>query len=317
MDTTAPLADTPRPTRNLRLSMRALLFISGFLALAIGATVVAMSLNARDIVIEQVERDVEVLARVLSQSISLSQQLPDQMDDALGMGMQATATALSHFVAAAEKAGQTPAQIKSSLREIVDNTMLAEIWVTDAKGRAALNAPLEGVDFTFSPDPKVQAQASAFWPLVLGHATLINQPMTPRELDQKLFKYVGVPGTDKPRIVQVGTSGESLEALRETVGIPRLARLLVNSGALKAIHVVKPDMTSLTADAATARGKSQLNGEQLQMLRQVMTAGKGKTLILPNHIEVYQGIKDEFNDPLGAFIVQLPRPGPHPSPRPH
>ena len=71
------------------LRVRALLFISAFLALAIGITVVAMSWDARAIVIEQVARDVEVL----SQSIAVSQQLPDQVEDVLGQGMQATATA--------------------------------------------------------------------------------------------------------------------------------------------------------------------------------------------------------------------------------
>ena len=67
---------TQKQDASLRMGLRvrALLFISIFLALAIGITVVAMSWNARTIVIEQVERDVDVLSRVLSQSISISQQ---------------------------------------------------------------------------------------------------------------------------------------------------------------------------------------------------------------------------------------------------
>ena len=104
---------TQKQDASLRMGLRvrALLFISIFLALAIGITVVAMSWNARTIVIEQVERDVDVLSRVLSQSISISQQLPDQVEDVLGQGMQATATALSHFVAAAEQAGRRRARL--------------------------------------------------------------------------------------------------------------------------------------------------------------------------------------------------------------
>lgn len=42
--------------------------------------------------IQQVGRDVYVLAKDLAQSIALSQQLPDQVEDVLGMGLQSTAT---------------------------------------------------------------------------------------------------------------------------------------------------------------------------------------------------------------------------------
>jgi hypothetical protein len=31
-----------------------------------------------------------------------------------------------------------------------------------------------------------------------------------REIDDRVFKYVGVAGVDKPRIVQVGVSAENL-----------------------------------------------------------------------------------------------------------
>lgn len=291
------------------LRVRALLFISIFLALAIGITVVAMSWNARTIVIEQVERDVDVLARVLSQSISISQQLPDQVEDVLGQGMQATATALAHFVEAAEQAGRNPEQIKGSLKRVIANSMIAEIWITDSKGRAYLNAPLQGIDFTFNPDPKVQAQASAFWPLLEGQTSVINQPMMRREIDKKYFKYVGVPGVDKPRIVQVGTPGQSLQSLRDEVGVQKLVRVLVASGALKAIHVVQKDMAELASEVAGSDTRVGLDSEQRENLRDVMLTGKGRTEIKARYVEVFQSIRDEYDTQIGAFVVQLSRQG--------
>ncbi|MEI7786015.1 MAG: SpoIIE family protein phosphatase [Betaproteobacteria bacterium] len=294
---------------NMGLRVRALLFISVFLALAIGITVMAMSWNARTIVIEQVERDVEVLARVLSQSISISQQLPDQVEEVLGQGMQATATALAHFVAAAEQAGRNSDQIKVSLKRIIANSMIAEIWITDPKGRAYLNAPLEGIDFTFNPDPKVQAQASAFWPLLDGKTSVINQPMMRREIDNKHFKYVGVPGVDKSRIVQVGTPGQSLQALRDDVGVQKLVRVLVASGALKAIHVVQRDMAELASEVSGSDNRATLDNDQREILRDVMLTGKGRTQIKARYVEVFQSIRDEYDTQVGAFVVQLPRQG--------
>lgn len=50
----------------------------------------------------------------------------------------------------------------------------------------------EDFEFTFYPDPSKAPQASGFWPLLEG------------EVDDRVFKYVGVTGVDKPRIVQVG-----------------------------------------------------------------------------------------------------------------
>lgn len=293
----------------LGLRGRVLVFLSSFLALAIGITVMAMSWNAREIVIEQVERDVRVLSRVLAQSISLSQQLPDQVEDVLGQGMQATALSLAHFVAAAELAGKKPEDIKRSLRDIIGRSAISEIWITDPQGKAYLYAPLTGIDFTFSPDANAQPQASAFWPLISGKASVINQPMTPREIDGKDFKYVGVPGTDKPRIIQVGAAGDGLAALKEAVGVQRLVRMLVNQGALKAVFVVQQDMTPVAAEIADSQEGRKLNAQQSETLREVMTGGKGHTKIVANAIEVFQPIADEYGNSMGAFVVQLPRQG--------
>ena len=67
-----------------------------------------------------------------------------------------------------------------------------------------------GVDFTFSPDPANQPQASAFWPLIDGSKKIIIQEARKREIDDKVFKYVGVAGIDRPRIVEVGVTAGNL-----------------------------------------------------------------------------------------------------------
>ena len=55
-----------------------------------------------------------------------------------------------------------------------------------------------------------QPQASAFWPLIAGAKTIVIQNARKREIDNKIFKYVGVAGVDKPRIVQVGVAAANL-----------------------------------------------------------------------------------------------------------
>ncbi len=302
-------AASHRDWRRMRWTLRArtFAFISVILAIAIGATVVAMGLNARNTLLEQVERDVNVLAQVLARSISVSQQLPDQMEDLMGRGMQATATALSHYVVAAEKAGESRGSIRKVLKQIIDSTLIGEIWITDSKGHAYLNAPL-GVDFTFSPDAHLQPQASAFWGLLSGQVPMVNQAMQPRELDQKMFKYVGVGGVDKPRIVQVGAEGAPIQSMREFSGVKRLIGLLVGTGSIKAMYVVNQDMAMLSfhnADSTEPGGEKR----EKEQLARVMTSGEVLTRIHQDHVEVTRVIRDEFDNHLGAFTVQLPRDG--------
>ena len=101
-----------------------------------------------------------------------------------------------------------PGQINAVLKDIAQGSGIDEFWITDSSGRAYLTNT--GIDFSFSPDPAKQPQASAFWPLLDGRQTVVIQAARKREIDDKVFKYVGVSGVDKPRIVQVGVSATNL-----------------------------------------------------------------------------------------------------------
>ena len=196
----------------LSLRLRTLIFITVLMAVSVGTSISAMNWIARNILFEQVDNDIKLLARVLAGSLSMSGQLPQQVDAVINQGMKATALVLSHYVATAEKAHQSPEAIRQGLQQILDKSMVAEIWITDSQGRAYLNAPAS-TPFRFNPDPKIQPQASAFWPLLNGQASVITQPMQQREIDGQLYKYVGVSGVDKPRIVQVGVKGKDIQNL--------------------------------------------------------------------------------------------------------
>lgn len=172
----------------LTLRTRMLASFAGFLAGAITLTVTAMAWNAKNNLIEQVERDVGLLARVLSKTVSVSRTLPDQVEAIAAHGMIATASALAEWVAVAERHGEPVTALRSSLKRIIDNTAVSEIWITDSRGRAYLNAPLEGVDFTFSPNKAEQPQASQFWPLLTGEKQSVVQPVIKREIDDRHFK---------------------------------------------------------------------------------------------------------------------------------
>ena len=50
------------------------------------------------------------------------------------------------------------------------------------------------------------------------------------EVGPRVFKYAGVGGIDKPRIVQVGYEADFLEQLRQQVGLPKLIDELIVGG---------------------------------------------------------------------------------------
>src|SRR5260370_23432534 len=129
-------------------------------------------------------------------------------EDKIARHMVGEAILAAQFVAAAEKNGMTASAINTALKDIAANSAIQEFWITDSSGHAYLTNT--GIDFTFSADSAKQPQASAFWPLITGAKKgAIQAPRQP-EIDNQIFKYVGVAGGDKPRIVQGGGSAADL-----------------------------------------------------------------------------------------------------------
>lgn len=139
---------------------------------------------------------------------SMASPIRADCEDVLAQHMVGEALLAAHLVAVAEKAGMKPSEITAILESIAKASAVQEFWITNSSGRAYLTNT--GVDFTFSSDPTKQPQASEFWPLLSGGKKVIIQRARKREIDDRVFKYVGVAGVDKPRIVQVGVDAESL-----------------------------------------------------------------------------------------------------------
>jgi hypothetical protein len=129
-------------------------------------------------------------------------------EDKIAHHMVGEAMLAAQFVAAAERNGMTTTGINGILADIANKSAIQEFWITDPSGHAYLTNT--GIDFTFSSDAKKQPQASAFWPLITGAKEVVIQDARKREIDNKIFKYVGVAGVDKPRIVQVGVTAANL-----------------------------------------------------------------------------------------------------------
>lgn len=142
------------------------------------------------------------------------------VEDAIGDQMVMQANITAHLVAIAEQKrenGMTPAEINRHLEEIKGfarehRKFDYEFWITDGSGKVYLGS--ERKEFTFQAE---QPQAGVFLRLLDGHADhtdVLVQEARQREIDPSIYKYVGVSGVDKSRIVQIGYKADSLlEAL--------------------------------------------------------------------------------------------------------
>ena len=118
--------------------------------------------------------------------------------------MVAAAMTAAHYLAAALKAGTGRSEIETVLGAVVGRSGMSEFWITDETGRIVFGS--EPMDFVFPRDPDADSQGAPFAALLQGTTDVVIQDPQPRELDGRVFQYVGVAGVDRPRIVQVGVA---------------------------------------------------------------------------------------------------------------
>ena len=201
-----------------RLAARVFIALAGILTVTILTTSATLLYNTASALRDEAEAAAVHLAELLSGSfaemgeISLAN-VARTLDATLDGPMTAQARIAAHLTEAAEAAGYNPPRINRILDEITQETVLDEFWITDEEGFSYItNVRDEAgvpVPFRFDPDPAVQPQASKFYVLLdapLDGDDFITQPAQVREIDQQVYKYVGVGGVDKPRIVQVGNA---------------------------------------------------------------------------------------------------------------
>jgi class 3 adenylate cyclase len=285
---------------------RLILLVTGMLILAVLVSTILLALSTRRAVLDEAAATGELVARLLARSASLAQEIPEDVERALGDQMVAQATILAHFISAAEDAGMAPDEINDSLRAIVDRTTLDELWVTDEEGYAYLRN-IESVEFTFSPDPNEQPQAHVFWSLLDGSEAVVIQDATSREIDDRVFKYVGVTGVDKPRIVEVGLEVDYLDELADRVGLPRTVENLLGGGDIDALLVFNESMdTVASATIVGAESNEASSPAEVEAIQFVLEDGQARSILEGSVLTVMAPMPGQDGDPVGVALVRLP-----------
>lgn len=279
--------------RRLNLATRVFIANSALLTLTILATSVSLLYNATTAAQDQAQASAEQLAELISHTfadigeISLTNVIRT-VDATLDDPMTAQARISAHLTEAAEAANYNVNTINEILTSITDETVLDEFWITDEEGFSYLTNVLGQnglpVPFRFSPDPAVQPQASKFWVLLdapLDGMEVITQPAQVREIDNSVYKYVGVGGTDHSRIVQVGNELDfgDQEILSSTFTSQRTDVSAIIEGILGKHMRVEAVILDRFVGAAEAAGWSaEVINDRLQLIAATTNIGEIRVL---------------------------------------
>ena len=257
----------------MKLQTKIFLSIIGLLVITVIATAFVTTRGATQSMLAQMEEDGITIAQLLARSGNFAVRVPEQVEDVIGDQMVVEARIAAHLVAVAEgRAGMSPEEINAILQDITGHTVLDEFWITDETAHAYLRNELD-IDFTFSPDPDEQPQAHVFYPLLSQEDGIVIQEARQREVDPKVFKYIGVSGIDKPRIVQVGYLATFLEELSQDMNVQRLLDELTGQGNVASIRLVDAKRQSLAASTQPIRGIGErLSGDDLNLLTKAITS---------------------------------------------
>jgi adenylate cyclase len=263
----------------MRYRTRLVLLVTGLLTGAVIIISCVLAWSTRSALLASAEDSGELVANLLARSAGLANEIPGEVEDMLGAQMVAEAAIIAQFVQAAEKAGFSTEEINRRLRHVADTTAIDEFWITDEKGHAYLHNI--DVDFTFSPSPLEQPQAYVFWPLLTGKRDFVIQEERVREIDQQSFKYAGVGGVDKPRIVEVGINAKYLGELRKRVGLDRAVQALLAGEDIDAIWVFDKKLNQLagpSTDLIKSASAAFPDEREMQAIRAVLQETKTRSL---------------------------------------
>ncbi len=291
---------------NMSFRTRLIMLVTGMLVGAVFVTTVLLGWSTRQAVLSEAEAAGEMVARLLARSASLAREIPSDVEQVIGDQMVAQATILAHFVGAAEQAGLSPEEINERLRRIVDQTILDELWITDERGYAYLHN-IEFIEFTFSSDPNEQPQAHKFWPLLGGEKKVVVQEAMKREIDERVFKYVGVTGIDKPRIVEVGYEADYLNNLANRIGLPRVVDNLLGGGDINALWVLNETLDTIASATILGLEVNPAPTEaEMNVLQSVFSAGKAQSILAGGALTVMAPMPGQSGAPIGVALVRLP-----------
>lgn len=271
----------------MNLKQRLLSVVLPLLTLSVVVSVYGLSHFAKRTALQQASQDGQILANVLLRTIEVSQTVEVGTEEMAAKHLIVSARILSNYVAVAESCKIPATTINDRLRNMVNPDLLGEVLISDQLGKTTFsNLPEDRLKNQI--DPLKDHEAEAFWPLLKASKDMsITQPLNRRNRDGRLFKYVGVPGVDRPRIVQVSMAGDDLKELQNTMGVQALLENVVLEDSIDRVWVVNQSLeTQSFVDENNDPLMAEIEPADRLLLKEAISQNRPSTRLDPRHIAI-------------------------------
>ena len=244
--------------------------------------------------------DAVLLAHLLADSASVSEQAALEAEDLLGDRMLAEAYLAGQLVDLGQRQHIGETELRNILKTSAAHTGLQEIWIVNPAGKVVLSS-LDEIDESIADEFDFADRAAPTMLRAGRIAGLVTEPVH-RAVDDRTSVYAGVR-TDTGAAL-VAQDASFFTGLRDQLGLQRLIDTLLGGRTVEAIWVFD-DQSAVRATGTTSRN-DQPRPAETALAAGAMRDGHAATLLTDNSLSVAVPILDRDRVPSGAAMVRLP-----------
>ena len=251
-------------------------------------------------ILDRAKEDAVLLARLLADSASVSEQSALEAEKVLGERMLAEAFLAGQLIDLGRNRSAEGQELHHLLQVATAHTGLEEIWILDATGKVELSS-LDEID-EIRDDEFSFASVASLSPLLTGRvAGVVTEPVT-REVDNRSLVFAGVPTANGAALVAHDV--DYLAGLRDRLGLRRLIGTLLGGQTVQAIWIFNDAQKILAAGSRDSAGEPL--PDEAALTSEAMRTGEPATQFEGTRLSVAVPILDADRIPAGAALVRVP-----------
>lgn len=290
----------------MRLRTRLVLMVAVSVSVGILAVSGVLSALAWRSILAQAESEGLVIARLLAQGATVSEQVVAEVGSLLEGEMMSNGVVAAHLADLADAERMSDADLGRRLAEIVARTPIDELWISDAAGRVRAGSSAD-IDAGETLAEVAGLPPAALAPLLNGSTFWRTLGVGRRPLGGAPMFYVGVRGSDTPRVVLVGREQKHIENLARTLGVPRLLETLLRDETVQAVWVfdstARPVSSRLSPSQQARR--PDLSARERAAVQAALSGEPSIAILADGSISVAAAMQDSYGTPAGATLARL------------
>lgn len=290
----------------MRLRARLVLLVGASVAIGIVTIAAILTWLSWRAIQSQAEAEGQVIARLLAQSVSVSEQVVAEIETILDQEMMAQGVLTSHLADLADRAGLDERTLGRRLAEITARSSIDELWISDATGRARASSA-DGADPSVGIAALAGLAPGALDRLLAGRSFAEALGVGQQPLGGLPMRYVGVRGIDGTRAVLVGREQRHLASLADTQGVPRLLDAVLRNGTIEGVWVFGPDggLVASRSSPRTPTEAAALSPGEQDLVRAALGGTVTRAILTHDGISVAAAMPDPYGMPAGVTLARL------------